>query len=200
MLTWAGCDSGWRELRGRDRWEERCPWRTKTEEKRCAWPGFKELTLRRVPAGPLRSKLGQEGWTPSQYPKRGPAPLRIPACQRHLIYRAIPGPSCSTPESVKSSLHLPSNVLCVRVSLMIRSPSPGKTARLTSKHMHLASTQHTLAEWVTPGAVKQSEIPNSAVTIAWKQERQGTKKKREKAKARWWDYLCICFLKKIVYT
>lgn len=117
-------------------------------------------------AGPLRSKLGREGRTPSQYPKGGPAPLRIPACQRHLIYRAIPGPSCSTPESVKSSLHLPSNVLCVRVSLMIRSPSPGKTARLTSKHVHLASTQHTLAKWVTPGAVKQSEIPNSAVTIA----------------------------------
>ena len=199
ILTWVGCDSGWRELRGRDRWEERWPWRKKTE-KRCAWPGFKELSLQRMTAGLLRAKLGQKGQTPNQDPKGGPAPLRVPACQRHLFYRAIPGPLCLTPESVKSSLHLPSKVSCVRVSLTIRSPSPGKTAPLTSKHIHLASTQHTLAEWMTPCAVKQSEIPNSEVTIVWKQECQGSKKKCEKVKAMWWDYLCTCFLKKIVYT
>ena len=195
ILTWLGCDSGWQELRERDRWEGRWPWRKKTEEKRCAWPGFKELTLQRVTAGLLRAKLGQEGQTPNQYPKGGPTPLRMPACQSHLFYRAIPGPLCPTPESVKFSLLLPSNVSCATVSLMIRSPSPGKTARLTSKHMHLASTQHTLAEWMTPCAVKQSEIPNSEVTIVWKQECQGSKKKCEKVKAMWRDYLCICVLK-----
>ena len=143
ILTWVGCDSGWWELRGRDRWEERWLWRKKTEEKRCAWPGFKELTLQRMTAGLLWAKLGRKGQTPNQYPKGGPAPLRIPACQCHLFYRAIPGPWCLTPESVKSSLHLPSKVSCVRVSLTIRSPSPGKTAHLTSKHAPSEYSAHT---------------------------------------------------------
>lgn len=71
---------------------------------------------------------------------------------------------------------------------------------ISPANMHLASTQHTLAEWMTPCAVKQSEIPNSEATTVWKQECQGSKKKHEKVKAMWWDYLCICFLKKIVYT
>lgn len=140
-----------------------------------------------------RARLPASTW-------KGALPPRKPACQHHLFCRAIPGPLCPTPEPVKFSLLLPSNVSRATVSLMIRSPSPGKTARLTSKHMHLASTQHTLAEWMTPCAVRQSEIPNSEVTIVWKQECQGSKKKCEKVKAMWRDYLCICVLKKIVYT